>query len=64
MVNNIIRIIKEKNLELDKVALNTGCSIQYLENILTNKTKITIDDIPLLAIALDISPNEIFGIND
>jgi len=62
MINNIIKIIKQKNLELNEVALKTGYSEKYLEDILNNKTRITIDDIPLLASALDITPNDIFGI--
>ena len=55
-------IISSKGLKQNAVARKAGYSVKQFNNMLTGRKLITPDDILRIATALDVTPNELFGI--
>ena len=59
---NAVAIINDKGLKHIAVAKKAGYSRQQLSNMLNGRKVITSSDIIRLATALDVTPNDLFGI--
>ena len=60
---NVIRIMHEKGLKQGFVANRAGYTYQSFNNILNGRKRIYDVDVLKLAIALDVTPNELFKCN-
>lgn len=64
VINNIRNIIDTKGLKHKAIAEKAGYSIQQFSNILNLRKTIECSDIWRISAALDVTPNELFGITD
>lgn len=60
---NVRRIIEQKGLKQGAVARKAGINEKTFNNMLNGRKIIADYDIPKIMNALDITPNEIFGID-
>lgn len=61
VINNINRIIREKGLKKYYIAERSGMSLQQFSNILNERRHIKTEEIPVIATALEVTPNDLFG---
>ena len=57
---NVKRICSERGLKHKAVAERTGHSEKEFSNMLCGRKRIVADDIPVIATALGVMPNELF----
>lgn len=62
VVENVRRILSERGLKQGIVASSAGYTYQSFNNLMNGRKIITDTDICRLAVALNVSPNELFGI--
>ena len=62
VIFNIRSIIDSKGLKHKVIAEKAGYSIQQFSNLLNQRKNIECSDIWRIATALDVTPNELFGI--
>ena len=63
MIQTILcNIIKEKGLRKSYVANKAGYSTQQFSGILNGRRKVTYDDIIRISKVLNVTPNDLFGI--
>ena len=62
VAENVKRIIDEKGLKQKAVAFKAGYSEKKLSELLCGRATMREGDIKKLAIALNVTPNELFGI--
>lgn len=63
VVYNINRIIKERGLKKNVVAEKAGYSANQFSAFLHGRKTIKASDVSSIAKALDVTPNDLFGIN-
>ena len=59
---NVQRILKERGLKKGAFAEKAGYNIHQFSRMLTGRAKISWDDVLRLANALDVTPNDLYGI--
>lgn len=64
LIQNIRNIIHKKGLKQYAVAKLAGIKEQTFSNMLNGRKVITAEHIPMIAKALDVSVNELYGIKD
>lgn len=62
VIENTKRIIKQKGLKNCAVAEKAGLSVQQFSNLLHKRKMIRADDVIAIANALEVTPNELFGV--
>lgn len=62
IAGNIKRLIREKGLQQRAVAARAGYNEKSFSNMLTGRKLITDCDIPPICAALQVTPNDLFGV--
>lgn len=61
---NIELIIEDKGLKKKSVAVKAGYSQQQFSNLINGRKTIKPEDIIKIAMALEVTPNDLFGFNN
>lgn len=64
VIENVRKIIKSYGLKQKAVALQAGYSERQFSDFMNNRKILRPDDIEKLCDALDVTPNDLFGIKD
>ena len=63
VMTNVRRIICERGLKQCAVANKAGYTYQQFNNLMNDRKVVTDEDVVRLTSALDVTPNELFGLN-
>lgn len=61
ITENVNRIIRDKGLNPDEIAVKVGCPVKSFRQILDNKKAMPTRYIVPLCNVLEVTPNELFG---
>lgn len=64
VMNNVRRILFEQGYKQKAIAIKAGYTYQQFNNLLNDRKTVTDEDVIKLAHALNVTPNELFGISD
>lgn len=64
LATNIELIIEDKGLKKKSVAVKAGYSEQQFSNLINGRKTIKPEDIIKIAMALEVTPNDLFGFNN
>lgn len=62
ITENVLRILKERGLKKGAFAEKAGYTLQQFSRMMTGRARIYWDDVLRLAEALDVTPNDLYGI--
>ena len=62
ITENVQRILKERGLKKGAFAEQAGYTLQQFSRMMTGRARIYWDDVLRLANALDVTPNDLYGI--
>lgn len=63
VMSNVRRIVLERGLKQSAVAKKAGYTYQQFNNLMNERKLVTDQDVIKLAKALEVTPNELFGLN-